>query len=168
MASKASFDISTGVDLQEVDNAVNQARKELQHRYDFRGTSCTIDFDRGKGELRLAADDEFRMRALLDVLMARLVKRGVATKNLTVGDFEPAAGQAVRTTVALTQGIPHDTAKRMISALKGEKSFKKVQASIQGDEIRITSASRDELQRVIAFFKDHDFGIELMFGNYRE
>lgn len=167
MASKASFDISTGTDLQEVDNAVNQARKEIAQRFDFRGTSCTLDFDRGKAEIRLAADNEFRMRALVDVLLARLVKRGVPTKNLTVGPFEPATGQSVRATVGLTQGIPADTAKSIVKAIKDYPAFKKAQASIQGDEVRVFSPSRDELQSVIEFLKSQDFGIELNFGNFR-
>src|SRR5215208_5876833 len=101
MASNPSFDISTGADLQEVDNAVNQALKELAQRYDFKGTHCTIDFDRAKAEIRLAADDEFRMDALVDILQTRMIKRGVPVKNLKVGDLEPATGQSVRRTVSL-------------------------------------------------------------------
>ncbi|HSM15918.1 MAG TPA: YajQ family cyclic di-GMP-binding protein [Gemmatimonadales bacterium] len=167
MAAKSSFDVSTGADLQEVDNAVNQARKEVQQRFDFRGTSCTLDFDRAKAEVQLAADDEFRMRALVDVLLAKLVKRGVPTKNLTVGAFQPATGQSVRATVTLTQGIPIETAKLIVKAIRDNPSFKKAQASIQGDEVRVTSPSRDELQSVIAFLKAGDYGVELSFGNFR-
>ena len=166
MASNPSFDISTGADLQEVDNAVNQALKEIAQRYDFKGTHCTIDFDRSKAEIRLAADDEFRMEALTDVLQTRMIKRGVPVKNLDIGELEPATGQSVRRTVRLTQGIPADAAKKIVKAVK-EGGFKKTQASIQGDEIRITSPSRDELQAVIAALRGQDFGIELKFGNYR-
>jgi uncharacterized protein YajQ (UPF0234 family) len=166
MATTASFDISTGADLQEVDNAVNQARKEIAQRYDFKGTRCEIDFDRGKAEIRLAADDEFRMDALLDVLQTKLVRRGVPTKNLNVGALEEAAGQSVRRTIALTQGIPADVARRIVKAVK-DGGFKKTQASIQGDEVRVTGPSRDELQGVIAHLRSQDFGIELRFGNYR-
>ena len=166
MASNASFDVSTGADLQEVDNAVNQALKEIAQRYDFKGTHCSIEFDRTKGEIRLAADDEFRMDALVDVLNTKMIKRGVPVKNLKVGDLEQATGQSVRRTIALTQGIPQDVSKRMVKAVK-DGGFKKVQASIQGDEVRITAPSRDELQNVIAFLKSQDFGIELKFGNYR-
>jgi hypothetical protein len=166
MASNPSFDISTGADLQEVDNAVNQALKEIAQRYDFKGTHCTIDFDRSKAEIRLAADDEFRMEALTDVLQTRMIKRGVPVKNLDIGELEPATGQSVRRTVRLTQGIPADAAKKIVKAVK-EGGFKKTQASIQGDEVRITSPSRDELQAVIAALRGEDFGIELKFGNYR-
>jgi uncharacterized protein YajQ (UPF0234 family) len=166
MASNSSFDVSTGADLQEVDNAVNQALKEIAQRYDFKGTHCTIEFDRDKAEIRLAADDEFRMDALVDVLQSRMIKRGVPIKNLKVGDIVVGTGQSVRRTVSLTQGIPQDIAKKIVKAVK-DGGFKKTQASIQGDEIRVTSPSRDELQAVIAALKAQDFGIELSFGNYR-
>jgi uncharacterized protein YajQ (UPF0234 family) len=166
MASNASFDVSTGADLQEVDNAVNQALKEIAQRYDFKGTHCTIEFDRLKAEIRLAADDEFRMDALLDVLQTRMIKRGVPVKNLAIGDLVQATGQSVRRTVSLTQGIAQDVAKKIVKAVK-DGGFKKTQASIQGDEIRVTSPSKDELQSVIAMLRAGDFGIELKFGNYR-
>jgi cyclic-di-GMP-binding protein len=166
MATNPSFDISTGADLQEVDNAVNQALKEIAQRYDFKGTHCTVEFDRAKAEIRLAADDEFRMEALTDVLQSRMIKRGVPVKNLDLGELESATGQSVRRTVKLTQGIPADAAKKIVKAVK-EGGFKKTQASIQGDEIRVTSPSRDELQAVIAALRGQDFGIELKFGNYR-
>lgn len=166
MASNASFDVSTGTDLQEVDNAVNQTLKEIAQRYDFKGTHCTVDFDRAKAEIRLSADDEFRMDALVDVLKTKMIKRGVPVKNLKVGDPEQGTGQTVRRTITLTQGIPQDIAKQIAKAVK-EGGFKKVQTSIQGDEIRITAPSRDELQAVIALLRGQDFGIELKFGNYR-
>ena len=166
MASNSSFDVSTGADLQEVDNAVNQALKEIAQRYDFKGTHCTIEFDRDKAEIRLSADDEFRMDALVDVLQSRMIKRGVPIKNLKVGDIVAGTGQTVRRTVSLTQGIPQDIAKKIVKAVK-DGGFKKTQASIQGDEVRVTSPSRDELQTVIAALKAQDFGIELNFGNYR-
>ncbi len=166
MASNPSFDVSTGADLQEVDNAVNQALKEIAQRYDFKGTHCTIEFDRPKGEIQLAADDEFRMESLVDVLQTRMIKRGVPIKNLDVGELVAATGQSVRRTVKLTQGIPQDTAKKLIKAVK-DGGFKKAQATIQGDEVRIASPSRDDLQAIIAFLRGQDFGIELKFGNYR-
>jgi len=166
MASNPSFDVSTGADLQEVDNAVNQALKEIAQRYDFKGTHCTIEFDRPKAEIRLAADDEFRMEALVDVLQTRMIKRSVPVKNLDFGEIVPATGQSVRRTIKLTQGIPQDVGKKIIKAVR-DGGFKKAQATIQGDEIRITSPSRDELQSIIAFLKGQDFGIELKFGNYR-
>lgn len=166
MATNPSFDVSTGADLQEVDNAVNQALKEVAQRYDFKGTHCTIDFDRDKAEIRLAADDEFRMDALVDVLQGRMIKRGVPVKNLDVGELVSATGQSVRRTVKLTQGIPQDVAKQIIKAIK-DGGFKKAQATIQGDEVRVTGPSRDDLQAIIALLRGQDFGIELKFGNYR-
>jgi uncharacterized protein YajQ (UPF0234 family) len=166
MASTASFDVSTGADLQEVDNAVNQTLKEIAQRYDFKGTHCSVDFDRPKAEIRLAADDEFRMDALIDVLKTKMIKRGVPVKNLKVGELQQATGQSVRRTIGLTQGIPQDVSKQIVKAVK-DGGFKKVQAAIQGEEVRISAPSRDELQNVIAFLKGQDFGIELKFGNYR-
>jgi uncharacterized protein YajQ (UPF0234 family) len=166
MASNASFDISTGADLQEVDNAVNQALKEIGQRYDFKGTNCTIDFDRAAAEIRLAADDAFRMEQLLDVLRAKMVKRGVPVKNLRIGENIPSTGTSVRRVVGLTQGIEQEVAKKIVKAVK-DQGFKKIQTAIQGEEIRVSAPSRDELQAVIAFLRGGDFGIELKFGNYR-
>ncbi len=166
MASNPSFDISTGADLQEVDNAVNQAIKEIASRYDFKGSQCTIEFDRDKATISLHADDEFRMEPLLDVVRGRLIKRGVPVKNLKVGDPVPGTMNSVRRVLTLTQGIPTEAAKKIQKAIK-EGGFKKVQASIQGDEIRVTSPSRDELQAVMAYLRGQDFEVELQFGNYR-
>jgi cyclic-di-GMP-binding protein len=166
MASNPSFDVSTGADLQEVDNGVNQALKEIAQRYDFKGTHCTIDFDRTKAEIRLSADDDFRMDQLLEVLRGKLIKRGVPVKNLEIGDPIAGTGTTVRRTIGLTQGIPTEAAKKMVKAIK-DQGFKKVQTSIQGDEVRVTAPSRDELQTVIAFLRTQDFGVELKFGNYR-
>jgi uncharacterized protein YajQ (UPF0234 family) len=166
MASNPSFDISTGADLQEVDNAVNQATKEIGQRYDFKGADCRIDFDRDKAEIRLSADSEFRMEQLLDVLRGRLVKRGVPVRNLVIGDLVTGTGQSVRRTITLTQGIAAETAKKMIKAIR-DQGFRKVQAAIQGEEIRVSAPSKDELQAVITFLRGQDFGIELKFGNYR-
>ncbi|HPF62945.1 MAG: YajQ family cyclic di-GMP-binding protein [Gemmatimonadetes bacterium] len=166
MATTSSFDVSTGVDLQEVDNAVNQAIKEIASRYDFKGTHCTITLDRDAATIALHADDDFRMDALLDVVRGKLIKRGVPVKNLTIGDPVQATGSSVRRTLTLAQGIPQETAKKIQRAIK-DGGFKKVQASIQGDELRVSSPSRDELQAVIAFLKAQDFDVELQFGNYR-
>jgi hypothetical protein len=166
MAANPSFDVSTGADLQEVDNAVNQSVKEVAQRYDFKGTHCTIEFDRPKAEIRLAADDEFRMDALVDILRTKMVKRGVPIRNLKIGDLVPATGTSVRRTIGLTQGIPQETAKKIVKAIK-DHGFKKVQSSIQGEEIRVTAPSKDELQAVIGFLRGQDFELELKFGNYR-
>jgi len=161
-----SFDVSTGADLQEVDNAVNQAVKELAQRYDFKGTHCTIEFDRAKAEIRMHADDGFRMQQLVEILQGRMIKRGVPVKNIALGEDIPATGTSVRRVVTLTQGIPGEVAKKIVRAIK-DQGFKKVQAAIQGDEIRVTAPSKDELQAVIAFLRGQDFEIELQFGNYR-
>ena len=166
MVSQSSFDVSTGADLQEVDNAVNQAMKEVAQRYDFKGSKCAIAFDRAQVTLTLTADDDFKMKALFDVLQGKLVKRGVPVKNLELGAVTPAAGDTVRREIKLTQGIGQEKAKAIVRAIKDRK-FKKAQASIQGEEIRIQSPSKDELQEVMAFLRTQDFGIELKFGNYR-
>jgi hypothetical protein len=166
MAAQPSFDVTTGCDLQEVDNAVNQALKEIQQRYDFKGTHCKIEFDRAKATIGLDADDDFRMKQLVDVLQGRLVKRGIALKNVKVGDIVQGAGTSVRRTITLTQGIPGDTAKEIVKAVKAA-DLKKVQVAIQGEELRVSSPSKDTLQDVMAFLRSQDFGIELKFGNYR-
>jgi cyclic-di-GMP-binding protein len=166
MASNASFDISTGADLQEVDNAVNQALKEIAQRYDFKGSKATIDFQRGEGKIILVADDDFRMRALFDVVQAKLIKRGVPVKNLDVGEVKPAGGDTVRRDVGLKMSLDGDTAKKVAAAIK-EAKMKKVQAAIQGDQVRVSSPSRDELQLVMQLLRGKDFGVELKFGNYR-
>ncbi len=166
MASQNSFDISTGADLQEVDNAANQARKELAQRYDFKGSKASIEFDKAKAQIVLVADDDFRMKALFDMLQGRLIKRGVPVKNLVIGDVLPAAGGLVRREIGLTQGIAAEKAREIVRAVK-DGGFKKVQVAIQGEEVRVSAPKRDELQEVIAFLRSRDFGIELKFGNYR-
>lgn len=166
MAKKNSFDVSTGVDLQEVDNAVNQAHKEIATRYDFKGTDCVIEFDRKVGAVKLEADDEYRLTALAQVLREKLTRRGVPVRNLDEGEPETGTLGRARQAITLKQGIDQDTAKRIVKAVKDE-GFKKVQVAIQGEELRVTSPSRDELQDVITFLKSQDFGVELQFGNYR-
>jgi len=166
MATQHSFDVTTGVDLQEVDNAVNQARKEVAQRYDFKGAHAEIEFDRARAVLRLEADDEYKMRALYDVLQSKLVRRGVPLKNLKPGTIDAAALGRVRQEIALQQGIPSDTAKEIARAVKDRK-MKNVQVAIQGDQLRVSSPSKDALQEVIAFLRSQDFGVELQFGNYR-
>jgi uncharacterized protein YajQ (UPF0234 family) len=166
MAANPSFDVSTGADLQEVDNAVNQAVKEIGQRYDFKGTNCTIQFDREKASIKLAADDDFRLKALVDVLQTKMIKRGVPVRNLKFGDLEQATGSSVRQSIDLKQGIDQETAKKIVKGIK-DRGFKKVQASIQGEEIRVSSPSKDELQEVMAYLRAQDFGLELKFGNYR-
>jgi uncharacterized protein YajQ (UPF0234 family) len=166
MPPASSFDVTSSVDLQEVDNAINQARKEVAQRYDFKGSMAAIDFNKAESTLTLVADDNMKMDALWDLLQTRLVRRNVPVKNLKLGDVEAATGSTVRRVVTLQQGIPGDAAREIIKYLKDQK-LKKVQASIQGDQLRISSASKDELQDVIRILRGHDFGIALQFGNYR-
>jgi len=166
MANAASFDITSGVDLQEVDNAVNQARKEVAQRYDFKGSRAAIEFNRTENTLTLVADDEFKMNALWEILQGRMVRRGVPTKNLTPGTVERAANDTVRRVITLQQGIPTEAARDIVKFIKDNK-LKKVQAAIQADQVRVSSNSKDELQEAIRLLREHDFGIALQFGNYR-
>ena len=166
MANLASFDITSGVDLQEVDNAVNQAKKEVAQRYDFKGSRAAVDLNRGENTITLVADDEFKLNALWEILQGRMVRRGVPVKNLTLGTVERAANDTVRRTVSLQQGIPTEAAKAIVQFLKDRK-MKKVQAAIQADQVRISSGSKDDLQEAIRVLREHDFGIALQFGNYR-
>jgi hypothetical protein len=165
--AQASFDITSTVDIQEVDNAVNQAKKELAQRYDFKGSKASIDFARGESRIDLVADDNFKMEAVWDVLQTRMVRRGVPVKNLKLSDIEPIAGGLVKRTVTLQQGIPTEAAKSIVKYLKDQK-LKRVQAAIQADQVRVSSPSKDDLQGAIGLLKTQDFGIELQFGNYRE
>ena len=162
-----SFDVTSNVDLQEVDNAVNQARKEVAQRYDFKNSKAAIEFNRGEHKLTLVADDEFKMRALWELLEGRLTKRKVPVKNLKPGEIQRAANDTVRRDVELQIGIPTEASREIVKFVKDRK-LKKVQASIQGDEVRISSPSRDELQGVIQLLREQDFGVALQFGNYRE
>ena len=166
MAKKSSFDVSTGVDLQEVDNAVNQSRKEIATRYDFKGTDCAVEFDREAGTIKLDADDEYRLTAVLQIVREKLSRRGVPVKNLDQGSVETGSLGRARQELSLKQGIDQETAKKMVKAVK-DHGFKKVQVQIQADELRVTSPSKDELQQVMTFLEGEDWGMELKFGNYR-
>jgi uncharacterized protein YajQ (UPF0234 family) len=166
MAVQASFDITSTVDLQEVDNAVNQARKEIVQRYDFKGSKSSIEFKRGENLIELVADDTFKMEAVWEILLTRMTRRGVPVKNLDASEVEPVAGGLVKRTVKLTQGIPIERAREIVQFLKDRK-LKKVQASIQADQVRVTSPSKDELQTAMRLLREGDFGVELQFGNYR-
>lgn len=166
MASSYSFDVTTGVDLQEVDNAVNQAQKEVAQRFDFKGALVEIDFSRTDSNVKLATDSDMRMQALFDVLQAKLIKRGVPVKNLDIGDVKPGGGDVLRREIKLKMALDSDTAKKVSAAIK-EAKLKKVQASIQGDQVRVTSPDKDALQDAIALLRKGDFGVELKFGNFR-
>ena len=166
MAKNSTFDITSTIDLQEVDNAINQARKEVGQRYDFKGTTAEIEYDKAASTLTLTADDDYKLTALVDVLQTKLIKRGVPIRNLDYGEVGPASGGKVRQVVGLQQGIPTEKGKEIVKEIKSA-GFKKVQAQIQEDQVRVQSASIDELQAVIAMLKQEDFGVELTFGNFR-
>jgi len=166
MAQTYSYDVTTGVDLQEVDNAVNQAQKEIAQRYDFKGANVEIDFKRAEETIVLSADSDFRMNALFDVLQSKLIKRGVSVKNLDIGEVRPAGGDTVRREIKLKTSLDSDTAKKVAAAIK-EAKLKKVQAAIQGEQVRVSAPSKDELQDSMALLRGKDFGVELKFGNYR-
>jgi cyclic-di-GMP-binding protein len=166
MPKSATFDITSSVDLQEVDNALNQARKEVQQRYDFKGVTAEIDFSKKDGTLTLLADDEYRLTALVDVIQSKLIKRGVPIRNLDYGEVEQASGGKARQVITLVQSISTEKGKEIVRAIK-DGGFKKVNAQIQDEQVRVTSPSIDELQAVIAHLKSQDFGLELSFGNFR-
>ena len=166
MAQTYSFDVTTGVDLQEVDNAVNQAQKEIAQRYDFKGSRASIEYKRAEAQLVLTADSDFQMKSLFDVLQGRLIKRGVSVKNLDIGEIKPAANDTVRREIKLKTALDSDTAKKVSGAIKDAK-LKKVQAAIQGDQVRVSSPSKDDLQAAMILLRGQDFGVELKFGNYR-
>jgi cyclic-di-GMP-binding protein len=166
MAQQCSFDVTSNVDLQEVDNALNQARKEVAQRYDFKGAKASIEFDTKESKLVLVADDDFKLNALWDIVQTRLVRRNVPVRNLTRGSIISGANSTVRQEISLQQGIPVEKAKDIVKFLKDAK-LKKVQASIQGDQLRLTSASKDDLQEAMRQLREQDFGVALQFGNYR-
>jgi cyclic-di-GMP-binding protein len=166
MAAQSSFDVTSTIDMQEVDNAINQARKEVAQRYDFKGSKASIDLNKTDNTLTLIADDAFKMEALWEIVQTRMVRRGVPVKNLKPGPTEPAASSTVRRVVTLQQGIPTEAARDIVKFLK-ERKLRKVQAAIQGDQLRVSAASKDDLQETIRLLREQDFGIALQFGNYR-
>jgi uncharacterized protein YajQ (UPF0234 family) len=166
MAGMQSFDVTSGCDLQEVDNAVNQALKEIHQRYDFKGSNVSIDFQRAEKKMVLRGPDDFKLRAMWEVLQQKLVRRQVPVRNLHPGRIMPAAGGSVSQEIELQQGIPIETSRAIVKFIK-EKKLKKVQVEIQGDQVRVSSPSRDDLQSVIGLLREQDFGLELKFGNYR-
>src|SRR5256885_2693084 len=166
MPATASFDITSTIDFQEVDNALNQARKEVGQRYDFKGATAEITLNAIDKTLTLVADDEFKMNALWEIVQTRLVRRGVPIKNFKNEASEPSAGGKVRRVIAIQQGIPIEAAREIVKFLK-EQKLKKVQAAIQADQVRVSSPSKDELQTAMRLLREHDFGIAVQFGNYR-
>lgn len=165
MAATYSFDVTSSIEMPEVDNAVNQAKKEIGQRFDFKGSIAQIELDQKANTLTLTAEDNFKLESVWDVLQTRLIKRNVPVKNMKRGDIIPSAGSSVKQVITLQQGIPIEAAKDIVKHLKDLK--KKVQASIQGEQVRITSSSKDELQDAMQVLRAKDFGVALQFGNYR-
>jgi uncharacterized protein YajQ (UPF0234 family) len=166
MPSTFSFDVTSPVDFQEVDNALNQARKEVGQRFDFKNAKAQIVLDPAEKTLTLSAEDEFKVKALWEIVQTRLVRRGVPLKNFKVGDAEPASGGTVRQVMTIQEGIPIEAARDIVKVLK-DKKLRKVQASIQGDQVRVASPSKDDLQEAMRLLREQDFGVALHFGNYR-
>lgn len=164
MAAENSFDIVSKVDLQEVRNAIDQTMKELRTRFDLKDSHSDVRLE-DQEKIELASADEYKLKAVVEILQQRLVKRGVPLKALEYGKVEPATGSSARQTIKLQQGIPTEKAREIVKTVKESK--KKVQASIQGDTVRITGKDRDTLQETIALLKRHDFGIDMQFTNYR-
>lgn len=164
MAADPSFDIVCKPDLQEVDNAVNQAQKELATRFDFRGSTAKLALDKAKREVSLEAESENRLAAVLDIFQSKLIKRGVSIKALELSEPK-ASGMTVSQTAKVLEGIPMEKAKAVVALIKESKL--KVQAAIMGDLVRVSGKNKDDLQEVIARVKRADLGIELSFTNYR-
>lgn len=165
MADEHSFDIACDVDMQEVLNAVNQAMKEISQRFDFKGSKSNIELDKGKGTITVISDDEFKLKSVIDILQAKLVKRGVSLKALSYSKVEQAAGNTARQIITLQQGIPQEKAKEIVKIIKDTKL--KVSAEIQKDQVRVRAKKIDDLQAIISLFKDKDLGVYLQFTNYR-
>jgi uncharacterized protein YajQ (UPF0234 family) len=165
MAADNSFDVISKVDVQEVKNAMDQAIKEVRTRFDLKDSHSEIKLLEGDEAIELASSDQYKLKAVTEILQQKFVKRGVSLKALEYGKIEPASGSSVRQKITLQQGIPGEKAKEIVKLIKESK--KKVQASIQGDTVRITGKDRDTLQEAIALLKGHDFGIDMQFTNYR-
>jgi uncharacterized protein YajQ (UPF0234 family) len=160
-----SFDVVSKVEIPEVVNAIQQAQKEIVTRYDLKDSKSTIELNEKDMKILLASGDDFKIKAVIDILQSKLVKRGVPIKNLEFGKVEPAAGQSVRQEVKLISGIPIEKAKDIVRVIKDSKL--KVQASINGDLVRVSGKDRDILQDVLKLLRGNDFGVELQFTNYR-
>ena len=164
MASDNSFDVVSKVELQEVKNAIDQASKEVHARFDLKDSKSKIELE-GNDAIQLASQDEYKLKAVIEILSQKLVKRGVSLKNLEYEKIEPASNSSVRQKIKLKQGIPSDNAKKIVATVKDSKL--KAQASIQGDTVRIVSKDRDVLQQIMAKLRAGDFGVELQYTNFR-
>ena len=160
-----SFDVASKIDLQEVNNAIQQTLKEVHTRFDLKNTKTRVDLDLKERQILLASDDEFKLRAVNDILQQKLVKRSVPLRGLSYGQIEQAAGSTVQQVISLQQGIPIEKAREIVKLIKNSKL--KVQASIQGDVVRVSGRDRDTLQQVIGLLRGTDFGIDMQFTNYR-
>jgi len=160
-----SFDVVSNVDINLVDESVNIALKEVQNRYDFKETNSEIQVDKKENKIYLTSSDEYKVKSLYDILLTRMSKRGLGLKNFTIEKIENALGSRARLIVKIQQGIPTEKAKEMVKIIKDSKL--KVTPQIQGDTLRVFSRSKDELQNVISLLKSRDFGITLIFTNYR-
>lgn len=160
-----SFDIVSEVDLQEADNAVNQAKKELAQRYDFKNTASSIDYNRNEKKITLVSSDDFKLKSLTDILVSKMVKRGVSLKSLSFKDPVKIFGGHLQQVVELAMGIPKDRAKELAAIIKGLNL--KIQAQIEGEKIRVFSPKKDDLQAVITHLRKIDFPVALTFCNYR-
>jgi len=165
VADLNSFDVASQVDMQEVKNAVDQTMKEIRQRFDFKNSKTDVTLKEKEKELTVLSDDEYKLKAVLEILKVKCVKRNVSLKALTYGKLEEALGGTVRQVIAIQSGIPDEKAKVIAKEIRDAKF--KAQAQIQGDQVRVQSRSKDELQAVIAFLKQKDFGIDLQFVNYR-
>jgi cyclic-di-GMP-binding protein len=164
MASDNSFDVVSKVDLQEVKNAIDQAAKEVHTRFDLKDTKSTIELE-GEETIQLASASEYSLNAVKEILSQRMVKRGISLKNLEFEKLEPASNSSVRQKIKLKQGVNSDSAKKIVAAIKDTKL--KVQASIQGDTVRVVSKDKDMLQQIMAKLRAGDFGVALQFTNFR-
>jgi cyclic-di-GMP-binding protein len=164
MAADQSFDVVSKVDVQEVKNAIDQASKEVHARFDLKNSKSSIALE-GNDTVQLASQDEYTLKAVIDILQQKLVKRGVPLKNLEYEKVEAAAGSSVRQKIKLKQGIASEVAKKIVALIKDSK--KKAQASIQGDTVRVSSKDRDTLQEIMAMLRAKDMGVDLQFTNFR-
>lgn len=165
MAKDSSFDVVSVVNLQEIDNAINQANKEISTRYDFKGSNCRIEWNKTQNQISIDADDDFRLKSVQDILHSKFVRRGIDLNALNYGKPEQASGGTVRQIAGIQQGIDPDKGREINKFVKNSKL--KVQVAIEGDKVRVSGKNKDDLQKVIQLLKEHDFGLPLQFTNFR-
>ena len=165
MADQFSFDVVSEVDMQEVKNAVDQTMKEIHQRFDFKGSKTELSLKEKEKELEVLSDDEYKLQSVLDILKGKFVKRNVSLKAMTYGKIDQALGGTVRQVITIQSGLPDEKAKAIVKAIKEQKL--KAQGQIQGNQVRVQSKSKDELQAVMSLLKQKDFGLDLQYTNYR-